>query len=426
MSFYPNKRISTFDGVEYYQLSSQEQPDYPGCVEVEAGLYTTSDIKNSRFYALAGVCLGILSLFCVTLSIVYSDSDSLFGSSNQGLFYSIDDICKAGTFRDPQSQLKPFLWNPFFPKSSQKSFPVYWTLPLSSHSSTVASSRIKKAIIVQHGNLRNGNDYFCSAVEAIRQINASSPSFDSSSFIILSPQFLIEGDLCWNPTIQQFQTIDLSEGVDCDQYVWDSSGWKDGKPPLNMLIQPTSDSTSEAFSLLPPFLTSPSPTSAHPKRKIRESVEITEKLFFSFDIFNLLINQLLDASVFPNLYEVTLFGFSAGGQTLLRYSLYPNYNETSIIRSQNLLSDDDEINGIKVEEIAKKVLFRQENEGSKESRVAVRTVVGDISSYLYFDERRPFPNASAGFGVPDKQWITQWKVNSFIRFIMSMTVFFLD
>jgi hypothetical protein len=412
MSFYPDKHLPTFDGVKYYQLSSNDEDEPSDSCSVEAEQYYTTDVKKSRFCTVGGVFVGLLMLFYVVLSSSYSYSAAMLGSSSNGLFYSIDDICKSGTFRDPQSQLKPFLWNPFSPKSSQKLFPVYWTLPLSSsHSLSTASSRIRKAIIVQHGNLRNGNDYFCSAVEAIQQINASSPSFDSSSFIIIAPQFLIEGDLCWNPTLQQFQTIDLSEGVDCGQYVWDSSGWKDGKSPLNMLVQSMSDS-SMPLSLFPPVLSSPSPSSTQTKRKIREPVEITENQFFSFDIFNLLINQLLDDSTFPNLYEVTLFGFSAGGQTLLRYSLYPNYNETSIIRSQNLLSDDDDIkdSSKKVEEIAKKVLFRQEKEGSKEARVAVRTVVGDISSYLYFDERRPFINSTAGFAVPDKQWITQWKV----------------
>jgi hypothetical protein len=156
-------------------------------------------------------------------------------------------------------------------------------------------------------------------------------------------------------------TVAASQGINCGYPVWSSEGWKDGHLPVNGI-------------------------------ELANQAHINKSLY-SYDVFNLLIEHLGDRKVFSNMKKVTLFGFSAGGQTVLRYSMWPQFKE-----------------GVNISDSA----FIAQNEV-----VAVQYVVADVSSYVYFDARRPLRNGG-GFAVPTDSWLADstWKVgisNNFSR-----------
>lgn len=126
------------------------------------------------------------------------------------------------------------------------------------------------AVLVQHGNLRNGRDYFCTSVNSL-----SSRSQNTSKYIILAPNFLSNGDQCWNEHTKTATTINTTDsGTWCDFQVFTSDGWRDGKCSVNSVNTPDE--------------------------------------FYSYDVFNLLIELLSNPHSFPNLKTIKLFGFSAG------------------------------------------------------------------------------------------------------------------
>lgn len=275
--------------------------------------------------------------------------------------YSIYDECKPGTFAN--QSLLPFMgWKPF--ATSNISFPMYLT-----HSFDKVHPEVEYVVISQHGNLRNANNYFCGAISALQEvfeIDFKNPgdlksvesidnvrrrrrsekmeytSVNLNSYMVVSPQFLIDGDLCWDEVTGQITTIKVANGITCGHMIWSSEGWKDGLKAVND----------------DPLLLS------------------NQRSFYSYDVFNTLIERLSDPKYFPNLKKIVLFGFSAGGQTVLRYAMWPQYT----LVNPNLM---------------------------------VKFVVGDLSSYLYLDERRPFTNGTIGFGIPDATWLPDsWKNNA--------------
>lgn len=181
-------------------------------------------------------------------------------------------------------------------------------------------SHIKYAYIVQHGNLRNGFDYYCSAIHSLSQ-----SSWDETSYVVIAPQFLTENDTCWDASSTATK-VDILKGLSCDLPIYTSEGWKDGH------------------------------------------LSKTKPGIYSYDIFNSIISELGNQSKYPNLEFVTFFGFSAGAQVALRYSLFSNF----ILTNPNL---------------------------------RVRYVVSDPSTFVYLSKERPFTNNSLGFGVPDESWI---------------------
>ena len=83
---------------------------------------------------------------------------------------------------------------------------------------------------------------------------------------------------------------------------------------------------------------------------------------------------------FPNLKNITLFGFSAGAQTVLRYAAMPNY------QSRNLF-------------------------------VQVKFVISDPSTYLYLSPERPYTYVDedgfnrVGFRMPNATLLpSRWAV----------------
>lgn len=256
----------------------------------------------------------------------------LNGRSDVKSYYDIHDVCIPGTFRDT-SQLRSFSWELPVHATNGNSLriPMYWTRPID-----VVHSDIKQVVIIQHGNLRNANEYFCGALSSIQELRKAEGSHNYlhngeklDSVLIVAPHFLIEGDIAWESGSHNNPIMVSAENT-AGFVLWTSEGWKDGGKPIN--------------SNAPDNL-------------------------FSYDIFNLLIDHFSNRSAFPQVEEIVLFGFSAGGQTILRYSMWPTFVSIPGVR--------------------------------------VRSVVGDMSTYLYLNAKRPFTNNSEGFGIPNKDWIPQ-------------------
>lgn len=244
-------------------------------------------------------------------------------------------------------------------------FPLYATNFVDKY-----NDEVEYAIIIQHGNSRNGNEYFCSALQSIQalvdriQLNCNSKGGNACidvdsfyrKFLIVAPQFLIPGDSCSHIQHGDTEKIDVTlpnhekgQGTCGGYMVWTNNGWKDGDGYLNRIS------------------------------KTRKGAPST---IYSYDIYNLLVRQFASSSVFPNMKKIVFFGFSAGGQALLRQALLPTY--------QKYLKED-----------------------GSDKKISVRTIISDVSSYPYLDDRRPLPNsATSSFGVPDASWLPQeWSID---------------
>ena len=173
--------------------------------------------------------------------------------------------CIPGTFHDPSTQLPPtHLWQ--VPGTNIR-VPMYANHNLNEP----AHWRVKYALIVQHGNNRNANDYYCAAVNSLIETGWSDAKM--RSVLIIAPYFPIIGDLCWDHNNASVPAHNISDPVltNCGYQVWSNEGWKDGHQSLG-----------------------PTPN------------------MFSYDVFNSLINYVGDGANFPQLKNITLFGFSAG------------------------------------------------------------------------------------------------------------------
>lgn len=261
--------------------------------------------------------------------------------------------CKPGRYRN-SDQLPYSYWR----QSDGLVLPVYTTDSLDA-----LNSRATRAVIVQHGNLRNGNEYFCAAVNVLRGELTLNPALNLTleDFIVVSPQFLVEDDYCWYPASGLMEAIRVAPPSLCGLplAVYSSDGWKDGHYSLSNSSNNSNNNNNSSNNTNSPRL-------------------------YSYDFFNRVIDRLSDAAYFPALRQITLFGFSAGAQTLVRYAAFPQLTAAPIIGPR---------------------------------RAKVNFVVSDPSTYLYLDNTRPFTNGSYGFGVPDgpswlsphwSEWLPTW------------------
>ena len=237
-----------------------------------------------------------------------------------------DKKCHPGTMNDPKTQMPFKTWV----SDNGIKLPYYATGDLD----TDGQKGIQRAVIIVHGFLRNGNQYYCASYNALMALDVlnidGAPNFENT--IVMAPQFLSNGDLCWDkdkdPSSSRIIDLDSSPPVDCGLPVWYSNqSWVNGQLNSNPV-------SSFGF---PDYI-------------------------YSYDVFNLMIDRLSDTIYFPDMKNITLFGFSAGGQTMQRYAIMPKYQE--------------------------------------KEHVHVRFVISDPSGFAYFDDRRPLTDGSADFAVP--------------------------
>jgi peptidoglycan/xylan/chitin deacetylase (PgdA/CDA1 family) len=95
--------------------------------------------------------------------------------------------CIPGKFGDILTQLPLQSWTP---PGKDYSLPLYSTHNLNEID---FSKKIYSALIIQHGNVRNANNYFCGAVNSLLESNL--PLKLLESIIVIAPYFPIQGDL---------------------------------------------------------------------------------------------------------------------------------------------------------------------------------------------------------------------------------------
>jgi hypothetical protein len=130
----------------------------------------------------------VSALFVVLLWFFYLRTLLIRSSQNS-------TSCNPGQKGDIASQLPLHVWRP--PTAPSLVLPLYTTHTLNEQD----QKQVVTAIIVQHGNLRNANDYYCAAVNSLGA--SGSPQSFVDSVAIIAPQFSTAGDLCWDATTGQ-------------------------------------------------------------------------------------------------------------------------------------------------------------------------------------------------------------------------------
>lgn len=343
--------------------------------------------------------------------------------------------CFPGKYRSAD-QMRYSYWRPLAANGEGAIvFPLYTTGNLDQP----VHPGIKRAVILQHGNLRNGNEYFCSAINVLRDFYAvaqrkldnnaragartqgasSDPSsaMDLENYLIIVPQFVIEDDFCWMPDSGLMQAIRIEPPSTCGLplAVYSNEGWKDGHLSLGGGGNSSSGATWGSNRL------------------------------HSYEIYNRLLDRLLDPQRFPALEDVTLFGFSAGAQTLLRYAAFPRlsggrnitwggsipalgagaaeikWGAASARQQRRRREADVDVTRGRGRGLGPARKLGAAAMGSSASSshpqdvapgtgtsgtatavagTAVRVIISDPSTFLYLDARRPYTNGSFGFGVP--------------------------
>ena len=163
----------------------------------------------------------------------------------------------------------------------------------------------------------------------------------------MSPYFPVPGDLCWTNFTGTPQNITGADDA-CGWSTWSSEGWKEGH--LSLANNATWGGGGN------------------------------HTVMYSYDVFNELINYLGNPLYFPNLRNITLFGFSAGAQTLLRYASLSTFH------------------------ILNPMIVKP------------RFVISDPSTYLYMGPERPITvvdettgNETVQFKIPTESWIARFK-----------------
>ena len=291
-------------------IALTEKKTYSVIPEIEIVHDTTDEYKFWTCTNLLRI-FGLFLIIAYFIHITYTEYKKPLHIYADEFNYNVSmKICIPGKFGDLYSQLPLSTWTP---PGKDFSLPLYSTHDLNE----IGYKKIHSVVIVQHGNLRNANDYFCGAVNSLLESNTSPELM--SSILIISPYFPIENDICWDKITKIPQIItDLTNS--CGYPIWSNEGWKDGHSSI---------------------------TSANVINN-----NIPSNSLYSYDVFNMLITHLGNNEIYPNVRNITIFGFSAGAQTVLRYAALPNY----------------EIKNLKIKP---------------------RFIISDPSTYFYFDNKRP-------------------------------------
>ena len=254
----------------YYQSINKDE-DY----SLNSSIWRDFSLKIPSLF-----CLMLIIGFILILTFKFDDMDNLMAPNKS--FQSLQttwswdtypqDVCIPGQFRSV-SQLPHDRITFTVPTKDGSSFKadisMYYTHNFNYPASTNKQLYdIKSAIIIQHGNLRNGNDYFCGVINSLL---LSKSTTQLKRFIVIAPQFFADTDICWSKDKSTYSTVNAQNASTwCNLQVYSSDGWKDGHNSLN-----------------------------------------AGWTFYSYDVYNLLMERLLDSDYFPNLEDITFFGFSA-------------------------------------------------------------------------------------------------------------------
>lgn len=272
----------------------------------ELSVMTEKYMHISRYF---GLCL--IVIFAIKVSIT-----SLSKIDNN--YFVHDDRCNCTISKGlciPQSYSILQLYK----NNVEYKIPVYMNHDVNQVN---RNSEIKHVYIIQHGNLRNGLDYYCGSINAVKS------SLNHSTTLILGMQFLIDNDTCWSNPYSAPIKIDIKNGYACNVPVFTSEGWKDGH------LSKTHD-------------------------------------IFSYEVFNMIIDYLGNDETFPSIRTITVFGFSAGAQVVLRYAMMPLFSVSNV-------------------------------------DLHINYVISDPSSFLYLNTVRPNVYSNSGFSMPDSTWLYSW------------------
>lgn len=180
---------------------------------------------------------------------------------------------------------------------------------------TVPQPRVRRAVVLMHGRLRNADAYFDLAQQARAAVGG-----DSEETLLIVPQFLAAADV-------------HAHRLTPDTLHWEWTGWMGGDAARG-----------------------PAPLS-------------------SFDALDAIVERLARRDSFPSLKTVVIAGHSGGGQVAQRYA----------------------------------VLTRAEGRLTSQG-VALRYVIANPSSYVYFDALRPTAEGGfAPFDVAQCPKFNDWK-----------------
>jgi hypothetical protein len=179
---------------------------------------------------------------------------------------------------------------------------VAYRMPLHANRDLASDlSAITAAIVVQHGQNRNGPAYLATVAGL-----ASESAQPSEHVLVIAPQFFTRGEVQrdWPPGVP----------------AWTAAGWMAGADAIGLAVS-------------------------------------------SFDVYDHLVEWLTDRRRLPKLRRIVLAGHSAGAQLVQRYA------------ALNVV-----------------------DEKLRDGGVAMRYVVANPSSYLYFTNERPAPSGFAPYG----------------------------
>jgi hypothetical protein len=152
---------------------------------------------------------------------------------------------------------------PLVKKDHQLSIPICLSHPFEKY-----NEKIKRAVIVIHGVLRNADEYYAHMMQAVKLAGYQ------TNTLVIAPQFLLEEDLT------QFEQTDnvLFWGGETGE------GWKKGDDSLSTEDNPRPAAVS------------------------------------AFEVVDWMIEYIVFKGKFPNLTDLVVIGHSAGGQYVNRYA----------------------------------------------------------------------------------------------------------
>ena len=146
---------------------------------------------NFRKYGMAiSAIIAVLLVIQVIHSYYFGVGVVLGDCSEDSLrIYPTNEICRAGTKTAPLPYSTLQLPSTNYDTCGKK-ITLYQT-----HDLTKRHDMVKRVILLQHGNLRDANEYFCQAIQTLQSLQNT---INMDEYAIIVPQFLIENDVIFN------------------------------------------------------------------------------------------------------------------------------------------------------------------------------------------------------------------------------------